>query len=213
MGNVLNGTWGHLSQNNQTMRTIFAFLSINAVAFALPKAEPEECEGCRQGVGTIFGHLSGGSLDSIIGLMDYEICRHEDHPQQCIEMVNTWWPVISKLIYNDEAARKVCVALSEGACEEFRAWDCHSCEGFVGAVAHLYGSDEGVEAIVVYLEGEAFCKSEELGLDEDQMHMSYRNIIHFMPQALHVVGHAMHEQSCHICRDWFHGICQHCHHG
>merc|ERR1711899_229591 len=204
---------GHLRQNYHTMRTIFAFLCITAVAFAAPKAEPEECEGCRMGVGTIFGHLSGGALDSIIGIFDEAICSHEDHPAHCIEMVNTWWPVIAKLIYNDEAARKVCAALSEGACEEFRAWDCEHCQGFVGAVAHAYGSDEGVKAIELYLEGEAFCKSEELALDEDQLNTCYRNIKHFMPQALHVVGHAMHENDCHICRDWFHGICHHEHHG
>ena len=63
--------------------------------------------------------------------------------------------------------------------------------------------------IVLALEGEAFCKNEELGLDEDQMHMCFRQIKHFMPQALHVVGRAMHENARHICRDWFHGICHH----
>merc|ERR1711936_933918 len=97
-------------------------------------------------------------------MFDQEICRHEHHPAECVEAVNTWWPVIAKLIYNEEAARKVCAALSE----------------------------EGVQAIVLFLEGEAFCKSEELGLDEHELHMCYHNIKHFMPQALHLVDRAMH---------------------
>ena len=91
----------------------------------------------------------------------------------------------------------------------FRAWDCDACVGFVGAVAHVYGSDEGVNAITLALEGESFCKSEEMALDEETMHKCIREIKHFMPKALNVVGHAMHEQSHHICRDWFHGICHH----
>ena len=61
--------------------------------------------------------MNGGSLDSIISLFDHEICRHENHPGACVEAVNTWWPVIAKIIYNDAAARKVCTALSQGACE------------------------------------------------------------------------------------------------
>jgi hypothetical protein len=91
----------------------------------------------------------------------------------------------------------------------FRAWDCDACVGFVGAVAHVYGSDEGVNAITLALEGESFCKSEEMALDEETMHKCIREIKHFMPRALHVVGRALHEQSHHICRDWFHGICHH----
>ena len=61
--------------------------------------------------------MNGGSLDSIINLFDHEICRYEEHPGICVEVVNTWWPVIAKIIYNDAAARKVCTAISQGACE------------------------------------------------------------------------------------------------
>ena len=85
--------------------------------FYCNQAEPEECEGCREGAGIIYSHLNGGSLDSIIGLFDREICRYEHEPAACIEAANTWWPVIAKMIYSEEAARKVCTVLSEGACE------------------------------------------------------------------------------------------------
>merc|ERR1712226_35529 len=200
----------HLCQHYLTMKTFIAVLCIAGVAFAAPKtAEPEECEGCCEGAGIIFSHLNGGSLDSIISLFDHEVCRHEHHPGACVELVNTWWPVIAKIIYNDAAARKVCTALSQGECEAQKAWDCDACVGFVGAVAHVYGSDEGVNAITLALEGESFCKSEEMALDEEAMHKCIREVKHFMPKALNVVGHAMHEQSHHICRDWFHGICHH----
>ena len=91
----------------------------------------------------------------------------------------------------------------------FRAWNCDACVGFVGEVAHVYGSHEGVNAITLALEGETFCKSEEMALDEEAMHKCIREIKHFMPKALHAVGMALHEQSHHICRDWFHGICHH----
>ena len=89
----------------------------------------------------------------------------------------------------------------------FRAWDCDACVGFVGAVADVYGSDEGINAITLALEGEAFCKSDELALDEDAMQKCFREIKHFMPRALLVIKFTLHQLSKHICRDWFHGIC------
>ena len=89
----------------------------------------------------------------------------------------------------------------------FRALDCDACVGFVGAVADVYGSDEGVNAITLALEGEAFCKSEELALDEDAVQKCFREIKHFMPRALLVIKFTLHQLSKHICRDWFHGIC------
>ena len=91
----------------------------------------------------------------------------------------------------------------------FRAWNCDACVRFVGAVAEVYGSDEGINAITLALEGEAFCKSEELDLDEDAMQKCFREIKHFMPKALLVINVTLHTQSHHICRDWFHGICHH----
>ena len=91
----------------------------------------------------------------------------------------------------------------------FRAWDCDACVGFVGAVADVYGSDEGINAITLALEGDTFCKSDELALDEDAMQRCFREIKHFMPKALLVIDVTLHAQSHHICRDWFHGICHH----
>ena len=61
--------------------------------------------------------------------------------------------------------------------------------------------------IVDALQGEAFCSSEELALDDEALQMCMRNIHHFMPQALPAIAHALHENARHACRDWFHGIC------
>ena len=61
--------------------------------------------------------MNGGSLDSVIQVFDGEICRYEEHPENCIEAANTWWPVISKIIFSNAAARKVCSSISGGTCE------------------------------------------------------------------------------------------------
>ena len=61
--------------------------------------------------------MNGGSLDSVIQVFDGEICRYEEHPEHCIEAANTWWPVISKIIFSHAAAGEVCTALSGGSCE------------------------------------------------------------------------------------------------
>ena len=52
-----------------------------------------------------------------------------------------------------------------------RAWDCDACVGFVGAIA-----DEGINAITLALEGDTFCKSDELALVEDAMQRCFREI-------------------------------------
>merc|ERR1719162_567581 len=185
------------------MKTLITVFCIVGVVFGAPKtAEPDECEDCREGTGLIFSHLNGGSLDSVIQTFDGEICRYEEHPEHCIETVNTWWPVISKIIFSNAASRKVCTTISGGACEARKAWDCDVCVGFVGFVADVYGSDEGVNSITLALEGEAFCKSEELALDEDAMQKCFREIKHFMPRALLVIKFTLHQLSKHICRDW-----------
>ena len=81
---------------------------------------PDQCENCRAAVGKIFDHLAGPSIDSIIGVLDSAVCKQDEHPGDCIEVPNTWWPVIAKLIYNPTAAGIVCEDITDGECKPER---------------------------------------------------------------------------------------------
>lgn len=67
----------------------------------------------------MFGHMSGDALPKIIELLDKEVCAKAEDPKGCKVGVETWWPTIAKILYNDEAAKIVCKGLSEGKCEAF----------------------------------------------------------------------------------------------
>ena len=50
-----------------------------------------------------------------------------------------------------------------------KAWDCDTCIADVEAVSTLMDSEMAADGLTLYLEGEAFCKAEDLGLTEEQM--------------------------------------------
>ena len=82
-----------------------------------PPPTPEDCENCLAGVGILFDHWTGHSIDQIINVLDNAVCKQGEHPAACVETMNTWWPVIAKIIYNPKAAPMVCEIISHGECK------------------------------------------------------------------------------------------------
>jgi hypothetical protein len=176
---------------------------------APPPPTPEDCENCLTGVGILFDHWTGHSIDQIINVLDNDVCKQGEHPAACVETMNTWWPVSAKIIYNPKAAPMVCEIISHGECKPEKAEPtCEDCSRFVSAVGHTYATEDAVKKIMEVLEGEAFCLSEELNLDEEALQMCFRNVKHLIPLAMPAIDHAVHEHTHHICRDWFHGLCK-----
>ena len=109
------------------MKVILAFLAFVAIASAQTGApEPEGCEFCRAGVGIMFNHMAGDALEKVILLLDDFVCPNVpvENQEGCKNGVKFWWPVISRVIFNDEAAKYVCAGLSEGACNAFQyGWE------------------------------------------------------------------------------------------
>merc|ERR1711936_1548776 len=202
MGRVSTDTTDH------TMKFLIIFLCIITVAFADQKAEPEECELCREAVGKLFSHLGSTWTDHTISLFDKELCHHwiwDSLP--CIEAMNTWWPYIAKIIYDESNSQYVCFDLSYGVCEITKVtWDCDHCKSFITSVGHAYIASEA--EIIEALQGLTFCENPLLDLDEEGMEFCKKSIEWFIPRALYIVDHDLHREAHHMCRDWYHGICQ-----
>ena len=84
---------------------------------------------------------------------------------------------MAQVVYTPASAAAVCHGL-EPACQGphpptpppiNKAWDCDTCVADVQATANLIDSKEAGEALAHHLEGPAFCKSEDLGLDAEQV--------------------------------------------
>merc|ERR1711879_730823 len=200
-----------LPNDSYKMKILFALFSLLTLASA---QEPEGCEFCRAGVGIMFGHMSSDALEKTIKLLDELVCPNAplDMIEGCKTGVKTWWPIISQIIFNDEAAKYVCAGLSEGACNAFQygsgdAWSCEVCAADVSLVALAYSPQYGVPGMVEALQGDAFCKNPALELDESQQAICIEVIGQFMYPAMDVITSHWRELSRAICRDWFDGIC------
>lgn len=84
---------------------------------------------------------------------------------------------MAQVVYTPASAAAVCHGL-EPACQGphpptpppiNKAWDCDTCVADVQATANLIDSKEAGEALAHHLEGPAFCKSDDLGLDDEQV--------------------------------------------
>merc|ERR1712018_33654 len=205
-----------LKRNLSSIMKIFlAFLALVAIALAQnpPKEEPEGCEFCRAGVGIMFNHMAGDALDKVMLLLEDFVCPN--YPLEEIELCQTnvkkYWPIISQILFNDEAAKYVCAGLSEGACEAFQygqkeLWSCDVCVQDVNLVGIAYSPEYGVPGMVEALQGPIFCENQEIW-PEEQQEGCKMGIAGFMPPAMYVITNAWFELSREICRDWFDGIC------
>merc|ERR1712154_146336 len=202
----------HQSCNREhKMKLFLVALCIISVAFADQKA-PVECELCQEAAGKLFSHLGSTWTDHTIALLIGHLCHHAEDTLTCIEEANIWWPYIAKILYADESAKYVCNDLSYGVCPINKVtWDCDHCKTFITSIAHSYIAH--ADALVEMFQGIQFCENPLIELDEAGQEGCKKSIEWFLPRALYVVDYDLHHEAHHMCRDWYHGICQgHPHH-
>ena len=88
-------------------------------------------------------------------------------------MYHRRWARMAQVVYTPGSAAAICHGL-EPACHGphppfSKAWDCDTCVADLQATGKLVDSKEAGEALAKHLEGPAFCKSEDLGLDAEQI--------------------------------------------
>ena len=87
-------------------------------------------------------------------------------------------------------------------------WNCDTCKKDIGLLAHAYGTDEAATSIIKTLQGDLFCKSHFLNLDEIQMVFCQDHIEIFMPPALKLISSMLSSGSQTVCHYYFEGICE-----
>ena len=111
-------------------------------------------------------------------LLIEEGCKKAEDPEGCAEAVKTWWARMAKAVYTDKTSAALCKVLEPG-CEEKpkpalfapspKKWDCKTCVEDLKKVSAVMDSKEAGAALAKLLSGEAFCKAEDLALDEEQI--------------------------------------------
>ena len=161
-------------------------------------------------MGMLYARASSAeSIEAQIVLLDKYICGNEEieDPAGCKLGVQTWWPQIAALLFNDGAAPFVCNGLN-GECElpNFKAWDCDTCKADVAAVSQLYQTEESVGFIVDFLAGDDFCGAQ--GLDEATVEVCADIISRFMPAAIGTLFGYLEAVAQDACAQVFDGICE-----
>ena len=85
-------------------------------------------------------------------------------------------------------------------------WDCDHCKTFITSIGHSYIAMS--DQIVEWLQGLTFCENPLLELDAAGQEGCKKSIEWFLPRALYVVDQDLHHEAHHMCRDWYHGICE-----
>merc|ERR1712122_301069 len=142
------------------MKTLLALLPLFALALA---QEPEACAVCRKGVDVLMKELnSKDSLAMQEQLLIEEGCKKAEDPEGCAEAVKTWWARMAKAVYTDKTSAALCAPSP-------KKWDCKTCVEDLKKVSAVMDSKEAGAALAKLLSGEAFCKAEDLALDEEQI--------------------------------------------
>ena len=81
------------------------------------------------------------------------------------------------------------------------------CVHEVHAMAQLMDSPEAAQAIAHHLEGPAFCQSEELGLDEDQVQECMANVRGGAVKGFQYIFKIVGEHARMVCHEQF-GLCE-----
>ena len=121
------------------------------------------------------------NMQNSIGFLNENVCVAAPDPEGCKKGVETWWPKIQPLIFNDEASKYVCRELNND-CEIVKNWDCNTCINDAVAVAKVYQRADVLDRHVEYLSGEMFCQGMDL---EEELVVTCQGIIElFIPIAL-----------------------------
>ena len=80
----------------------------------IPK-EPEGCKICREAMSVIFKDWTNPELLSVQKLiLSSKTCAQLDDPASCSKGVSSWWEIIAKIIWNEEAAYNYCTRIDPG---------------------------------------------------------------------------------------------------
>ena len=145
-------------------------------------------------------------MEDVVYFLQERVCPDYAEQDVCNQGVEQWWPQVSQLIFNDEAAKYTCAGLNN-ECSVEKVWDCETCLADLKALAQFYLNEDVIEAHVEYLNGEVFCMGMEL--DEEFVAYCQAIVADFLPRAIRALFRDLeqgpNEAGCNLLYD---GICK-----
>merc|ERR1712236_117610 len=147
------------------------------------------CDECTMAFSNLVTRLTGEqSLVEQMDLLKTLGCGVMESPDECNDLVDTWWPVMASILYPSLIVPQDLCAMT-GLCTEdnLKDWTCEDCLG-------------GVQMAVDLLSGDAFCGTPDATPDcAEQMAV-------WLPVAIPILAGTLRAQEVEICQEEV-GVC------
>merc|ERR1712168_1106878 len=137
--------------NSTTMifpKTILLCILSSSLVLATPT-----CDECNQAFGNLVTRLTGEeSLMEQIDLLKTFGCGVMENPDDCNNLVDTWWGVMASILYPSLMVPQDLCTMA-GSCTEYsiKDWTCEDCIGGVVMAAGYFETEDCAEQMAVWL--------------------------------------------------------------
>merc|ERR1719516_465105 len=174
---------------------------ISVLFISLSSAYPT-CDECTLAFSNLVTRLTGEeSLVEQMEILKSLGCGVMESPDECNDLVDTWWPVMASILYPSLIVPQDLCAMT-GLCTEdnLKDWTCEDCLGGVVMAAGYFESEESIQMAVDLLAGDAFCGAPDATEDcAEQMAV-------WLPVAIPILADAFRAQEIEICQEEV-GVC------
>merc|ERR1711963_1019784 len=185
-----------------------------AVLASVAQAQDDGCDSCREGIELLweFGS-SEANLEREEALLIATVCPQMEDSRVCDIMVAIWWPRLSKAIFSEREARRVCHALDENCGFQppsnvhTRKWNCEKCQAEIERVAKEMSTQEAAQIAIDMLDGALFCHNPEWNANPEQIVQCEVFVREFVPLALPTVFGVINKGSEKACSAVYDNIC------
>merc|ERR1712029_538436 len=108
------------------------------------------CDECTMAFSNLVTRLTGEqSLVEQMDLLKTLGCGVMESPEECNDLVDTWWPVMASILYPSLIVPQDLCAMA-GSCTEdnLKDWTCEDCLGGVVMAAGYFESEESIQMAV-----------------------------------------------------------------
>merc|ERR1712025_37920 len=201
----------------KAMESLQNFIVVFLFIFTTGRCQDDACQLCLDKVSIGIMHMNGDGIPKTIDILNKQVCPTMPWDlEDCKTGVATYWPKISKEIFNSGVGPYICGPGFIGSCtgrslplktKDAPIWDCPACQNGVSMFGSFYENDDWVDILTNALMGNYFCTNPDNGFPDDAIEECAMNIGMFMPPAFKAIGDAIIMDNNEICNAWYEGIC------
>ena len=168
---------------------------------SLSSATPT-CDECTLAFSNLVARLTGEeSLVEQMEILKSLGCGVMDSPDECNDLVDSWWPVMASILYPSLIVpQDLCAMAGSCTANNDKDWTCEDCLGGVVMASEYFESEESIQMAVDLLAGDAFCGAPDATPDcPEQMAV-------WLPVAIPILAGTLRAQEVEICQDEV-GVC------